>query len=345
MPGRIWLVGALLFGLWKAPVQASEATDPFAGKTLDEIKQFLEKRMEERKEAREFLSDYQSFAKREGSKLSRTGKSLCSQARVWGEYMQAEYLFRFGEYEKCLKLLRALEKNARKLRRQNRLLLHAIYLLMGSAFAYLEKPPDAQAALRRARNEGAIGSWVNDIGKRLLEHAVKKKELRKLISTRNLDPKGGKEPGDKQWQVCLHYQAKIYLPVEEAVEIAWMIESFPEHTSVKGGDAHWAQIQCADKLNDNRTVIQLCGKFKDAFPHHWAQRQGDILWVLARAYYGKGNNKEAKKYAQNLKRKHPKFRKVESKDVDNLIGDCDRGTGVKDRFKQGNPWNQWWKSN
>ncbi len=31
-------------------------------------------------------------------------------------------------------------------------------------------------------------------------------------SARDLSPQGGKEPGDNQWQICLHYKDKIFLP-------------------------------------------------------------------------------------------------------------------------------------
>jgi tetratricopeptide (TPR) repeat protein len=336
---RILLFAAVLF----VPAAAAFAGDaePFEGKTLEEIEKLIEKRMEDRKEDREVSSAYKSFFKREENRQIRTGIKLATAARTSGEYLQADYLFRFGQHTKSLDMLMKYEKKVRKNRRRGQSsLLASIYLLMAADYAYLREPTKAAAHLRQVQNHGAIGPQFQAVQKKLLELPTRLRELEVLKSKRDLSPRGGKEKGGHQWALCAFYAQSIYLPVEEAIELEWMIETFPEHSKVKSGDAAWQRVRCALKLADDRQAIQYGEKFRRRFPNHWACTQGDVLWALARAYYAKGSLKDARRTAEQLKSSHPKFRPVETRQVDRLIRDCEAGIS-KDRFSQGNPWNQW----
>jgi len=111
---------------------------------------------------------------------------------------------------------------------------------------------------------------------------------------------------------------------------------------VKTGEADWALVLAAEKLLDYRTTEKLCEKFKKEHPTHWASTQGDLLWVLAKAQYGRGILKEAKRTAETLSRKYPKFREVELGRVKSLLSECKDSTPAKDRFAQGDPYNRWY---
>jgi len=342
MKRRAVLLGFLVSLLFlRAPSGAEAGGDPFEGKTLEEIKRLIEKRMEERKKDREIASSFKSFFKREESKLVRTGLKLANAARSSGEFMQGEYLFRFGEYAKSLDLLVKCEKKNRKNRR-SRGLLNQVHLLMAADYTYLGEPTKAGASVRQARADGAIGAMLQEVQKKLLEFPTRRRELQALKSARDLSPLGGPERGGTQWALCAFYHKSIFLPVEEHVELSWMLDTFSNHTQVRSGEAAWFQVQCAEKLLDDRQVINLAEKFRKSYPNHWASTQGDLLWSLAKAYFGKGALKDAKRTAELLKRKHPKFRNVESREVGNLMTECEKGI-PKDRFSHGNPWNQWYK--
>ena len=335
-----WAVFVLL-GL-SLSAAAQEAGDPFEGKSLEEIERLIKERMEERKKDREIASSFKSYFKREEAKLIRSGRGLASAAYASGEYMQGEYLFRFGEYAKSLDLLIQCEKKNRKNRRQNRALLNQVHLLMAADYTYLDEPTKAGASIRQAKADGAFGGMLQEVQKKLVEFPTRRRELQALKSARDLAPTGGKVRGDHQWALCAFYGKSIFLPVEEYVELSWMEETFPDHPQVRSGEAAWSLVRCSEKLLDDREVIQRGEKFRKSYPNHWASTQGDLLWSLAKAYYGKGALKDARRTAELLKQKHPKFPNVESKEVDSLIADCDKGI-PKDRFSHGNPWNQWYK--
>jgi tetratricopeptide (TPR) repeat protein len=321
---------------------AAEEADPFQGKTLEEIEKMIEGRMAERKKDREFASDFKSYFKREEGKVVRTGIKLATGARTSGEYIVAEYLFRYGQYTKSLEMLLKLEKKNRKSRNPgNRWLMVSIHLLMAADYAYIGKVTDAGGAIRRARSQGGIGATLNDVNKKLLDYPALRRELESLRAKRDIAPKGGASPGDNQWALCTHLQGRVFLPVEEYVEIGWMIKAFPAHEKVKSGEAAWFQVECARKLLDYRLAAQLAEAFQSAYPNHWATTRGDALWALALAEFGKGSHKDAKRHAELLKRKYPKARDVENKKADQLIAECDKPSAQRDRFSQRKRWYHW----
>ncbi|GEM_PF-3145373 len=320
-------------------VRAAEGADPFAGKTVEEIRDLLERRLRERKKDRDFYSDYVSFFTKEQKGLVRLGNSLAAKAWSAGAYLQAEYYFRFTQYGKSLDVLRNLEQKAKRSRGRNRVLLWKIYYLMAADCAYLGKGAEAESYLRRAQDHNAVGRTLREVRRKLSELPTRLEELKTLKRIRALAPRGGQAPGGNQWRLCEHYD-KFYLPLEEAIELKWMIRSFPEHPKVRSGDAAWARAQCAEKLADYREVIEQVKRFQRAYPDHWAVRQGDTLWSLSKAYFGLGSLKDAKRNAELLKRKHPKSRHVETRRADSLIRECERPP-AKDRFKTGNPFNEW----
>lgn len=340
---RLVLTSALVLSGFATAVAASEAADPFQGKTLDEIKKLLERRLEERKKDREFYESFKAFAGREEKKMSRLANSLAAKAWQLGEYMQAEYFFRFGQHAKSLEILNQLEKKVSKNRRTGRTILAPLHFLEAANYTYLDKPAEATSAMKRARESGAIGSTYNDVQKKLLEYGSQRAALQVLVRKRDLAPRGGDEPGANQWALCLHYGGSIFRPAEEWIELSWIIDSFPQNSKVKSGDAAWARVRCAEKLADFRETIQQAESFRRDFPAHYAVRQGDVLESMALAYFGLGSFKDAKRTLEDLIRLHPKHRFVESKRADALIRECENPPPSKDRFEAGNSWNLWWR--
>lgn len=325
-----------------AAALAEESQDPFAGKSLEEIRKLLEERAEGRKKDQDFARDFATFFKREEAKLVRAGLKLATASHVMGEVFQGDLLFRYGQHTKSIPLLMDAENKAQKNRRQNRWMLQAIYLLLASAYTYMEKPVEAAQSLREAQNAGAIGDKLDKIRARLTEYRTRRQEADAVRGRRDLAPRGGAVPGDLQWELCVVYREKIFSPVEEFLELSWLIEAFPDHPKVKSGDADWALVVCCEKLLDYRQVLSLTERFARAFPEHAAVKEGDLLWAQAKAQFGKGAFKDAKRVAETLKEKHPKFGKVASREVDALVAECDRTATLKERFAAGDPFNSWW---
>jgi hypothetical protein len=215
--------------------------------------------------------------------------------------------------------------------------------MMAVNYAYMDQPDQQVSAIKKARNEGALGPSFKIVQKKLAELHSIRRELKALLRKRNLSPRGGNVPGDYQWELCRHYGKRIFLPVEEYVELSWMIDAFPKHPKVKSGDAAWALILCHQKLLDYRNAEKLCGQFKREHATHWAMQIGDWYWELALAQYGRGSLKDAKKNAELLLRKHPKHPMVENRKVKTLIADCENTPPPKDRFAMGNPYNRWYE--
>ncbi len=72
-------------------------------------------------------------------------------------------------------------------------------------------------------------------------------------------------------------------------------------------------------------------------------KTGDLQWALSKALYGAGNYREAKKAAELLKSRYPKHGKVESKDVDAFMANCDASASRKNPPPdEGDPYNQLW---
>ncbi|MCU0723405.1 MAG: hypothetical protein MUC63_07300 [Planctomycetes bacterium] len=323
-----------------AAVRGADA-DPFGGKSLDDVRRILETRMEERKKDRDFARDYQAFAGKEEKRISRWGGQLAADARgKVGEYAQAELLYRFGEHVKALEVLIPFEKKLTAKGRQPRnFTTILVYRLSAICYAWVDRVPEAVSALGHARRAGDVGNQLNKIQKDVTDLPALRRDLDDRRGKRNLDPRNA----DKQWALCEFYQQKIFAPLEETVELLWMIKSFPEHAKVKSGDADWGVVAAAEKLFDVRQLPSQAEKFRKAFPDHWAQRQGDLQWAVSKALFGAGNYKEAKKAADLLKRQYPKFHRVENKEVDSFLSECDTASSSKGPpVDEGDHWNHWW---
>jgi hypothetical protein len=334
--------GLLLAALgWPASAAGADA-DPFAGKSLDEIRQILEGRMKERQKDRDFAREYQSFYGREERERVRWGARLAADARAKaGEYSQAEILYRFGQHVKALEiLLPYATRLAAKGRQRGSQALILVYRLSAMCYAWLDKAPEAMIALGSGRRSGDSSQELNKIQKDAGDLPALRKDLEGRRRQRDLDPRNA----DKQWALCEFYQQKIFAPLEESIELAWMLQKFPEHAKVKAGEADWAAVQAQEKLFDVRSIPSLAEKFRKAFPDHWAIRQGDHQWTLAKAYFGSGNFKEAKKAGDLLKRQYPKHRRVENKDIDAFLVECDAAPSARGAPEDdGDSWNHWWE--
>lgn len=331
------LTAAVLLAL--PVVGAAAADDPFAGKTIEEIRRLIEQRMEGRKEDREFISGYKSFVSREEKKISRRGISIANSIRAkLGEYSQAEILFRTGQYTKCLEVLMQHEKRISKNRRA-RWTLMMVYRLMGAAYAWLGRPADATIYLGKARASGDTGNTYNKVAALARDFPTRRRLLKDITDKRDLAPRNG----DLQWAVCEFYQTKIFLPHEEVVETAWMIKSFPDHPKVTSGDADWALINAHARLSDWSAVSSMCHGFMRKFGAHAAAKQGDVLWLQAVACFGLLKFKDAKRIAEQMRTQFPKHRKVESRTLDTFITECDTASSRKGLPDDGgNRWTQWW---
>lgn len=319
----VWAAAALTALL--AGALPARAGDEVAGKSLAELLDLVEKRIERRKEDARLLADYRAFLKREEPKLQRYGESL---GRVAGKYRSQEayayYLHLYGMYKASLEVQTRLKLQYQKKSRTQFFRLLSVYIGMAWNYIYLDRPAEAFTLMQSAMR-GGFSNRVETHLKRMKAYPAMKKVRDDAYLARNLSPGSA----EAQWKLCQALAEKAFYPFQERIELLWMRKAFPSSVPVEKNEVDWLLVRNSEKLMDFAAVAKGADAFRRnrKYQDFWAVRSGEALWMLAEAYRHMGKWKEAAAYYNTLKVKHPKHPQAESGMLDRLL------THVKSREK------------